>query len=223
MQCGFLGRSKSSAFFILLDGTARTFQKEGAQITAALGKLIGGGGDKVHCNDELVSFTHMLPDRQCTNSSIGIAKSSTLLTLSQRAIKVDAMRRRMKDPAPEGFVTRLRELMVERKISLNQLAQRAGISPAFLSRILNQERSLPSDKTITKLAEILRLEPSEQLLFRAGRIPEELKPTMSRPLTPILLRATGNLSETDMQEVLEVAQRLASKQRRKRKPDESGR
>jgi transcriptional regulator with XRE-family HTH domain len=129
----------------------------------------------------------------------------------------------MKDPAPEGFIAKLRELMVERKISLNQLAQRAGISPAFLSRILNQERSLPSDKTILKLAEILSLVPSEQLLFEAGRIPEELKPTMSRPETPILLRATGNLSETDMQKVLEMARSLASKQRRKRKSNESGR
>ena len=212
-----------SACVTLLNCTARTSQEEGAQTAAALGKLIRGGGDEVHFNGELVGFTHVLPDRQYTEPNTSIANVSTLLTLGQRAITVDAMRRRMKDPAPEGFVTRLRELMVERKISLNQLAQRAGISPAFLSRILNQERSLPSDKTITKLAEILRLEPSEQLLFRAGRIPEELKPTMSRPLTPILLRATGNLSETDMQEVLEVAQRLASKQRRKRKPDESGR
>jgi transcriptional regulator with XRE-family HTH domain len=218
-----LGRFKLAAFFILLDGTARTSQEEGAQITTALGKLVRGGGDEVHFNDELVSFTHVLPDRQYAEPNTGIAIVSTLLTLGQRAITVGAMRRRMKDPAPEGFVIRLRELMVERKISLNQLAQRAGISPAFLSRILNQERSLPSDKTITKLAEILRVEPSEQLLFRAGRIPEELKPTLSRPLTPILLRATGNLSETDMQEVLEVAQKLALKQRRKRKPNESGR
>jgi transcriptional regulator with XRE-family HTH domain len=117
----------------------------------------------------------------------------------------------------------VREGMEKRKISLNQLAKGGGISAAFLSRILNQERSLPSDKTILKLAEILDLEPAERLLIEAGRIPEELKPTLSRPLVPALLRAAGKLSETDMQELLKTASSIALKQDRKRKQNETGR
>lgn len=126
------------------------------------------------------------------------------------------MRRRTKHQAPDGFVTMLRQGMEKRKISLNQLAKRGGISAAFLSRILNQERSLPSDKTILKLAEILDLEPAERLLIEAGRIPEKLKPTLSRPLMPSLLRATGKLSETEIQELLKVAESIALKQDRKK-------
>ncbi len=117
----------------------------------------------------------------------------------------------------------LRELMAKRKISLNQLAERGGISPAFLSRILNRERSLPSDKTILRFAKILDLEPPERLLIEAGHIPEEFKPTLSRPQMPALLRATGDLTETDMQEVVKMVETLAFKQRRKRRQNESGR
>lgn len=111
----------------------------------------------------------------------------------------------------------LRELMAKRKISLNQLAERGGISPAFLSRILNRERSLPSDKTIWKLAEILDLEPPERLLIESGRIPEDLKSTLNRPLMPMLLRATGKLSETELQELVKTAEALALRQHLKRK------
>ncbi len=132
------------------------------------------------------------------------------------------MQRRMKRLAPEGFVTMVREAMAKRKISLNQLAKRGGISGAFLSRILSRERSLPSDKAILRIARILDVEP-ERLLIEAGRVSEELRSTLGRPLMPALLRATGELSETDMQNVINAAEAIALKQRNKRKENDSGR
>jgi transcriptional regulator with XRE-family HTH domain len=104
--------------------------------------------------------------------------------------------------------------MKERDISLNQLAAQAGVSPAFLSRILNRKRSLPSDKTILQLAQVLDVQPRERLLIEAGRIPEELRPTLNRPLVPELLRATGKLSETELQEVIKAAQSIALRKHR---------
>jgi transcriptional regulator with XRE-family HTH domain len=133
------------------------------------------------------------------------------------------MQRRMKRLAPEGFVTLVQEAMAKRKISLNQLAKRGGISAAFLSRILSRERSLPSDKAILRIARILDVTPAERLLIEAGRISEELRSTLSRPLVPALLRATGELSETEMQEVINAAEAIALKQRNKRKENDSGR
>ena len=127
------------------------------------------------------------------------------------------MRRRLRNPAPEGFIRLLREWMEKRAISLNQLAERSGVSPAFLSRILNRERGLPSDKTILRLAQELDLEPAERLLIEAGRIPEELKPVLAQPQVGALLRATGKLSETDLQELVKTAEALALKEHRKRK------
>jgi transcriptional regulator with XRE-family HTH domain len=107
--------------------------------------------------------------------------------------------------------------MEGRKISLNQLAERAHVSPAFLSRILNRQRGLPSDKAILRLAQVLDLEPPERALLAAGRIPEELRPMLSNPQIPMLLRVTGKLSAADLQAVLKTAQSLALKQHSKRK------
>ena len=127
------------------------------------------------------------------------------------------MRRAPKHPAPEGFINLLREGMETRKISLNQLAERAGFSAAFLSRILNKQRGLPSDKTILRLAQELDLEPRDRLLIEAGRIPEELKQPLNRPEIPALLRVTGKLSDTELQEVIRTARALALRQQRRRK------
>jgi len=96
-------------------------------------------------------------------------------------------------------------------------SERAGFSPAFLSRILNKQRGLPSDKTILRLAQELNLEPRERLLIEAGRIPEELKRPLNRPEIPALLRAAGNLSETDLKEVIKTAEALVLKRQRSRK------
>ncbi len=109
----------------------------------------------------------------------------------------------------------IREGMEKRRISLNQLAEKAGVSPAFLSRILNKERGLPSDKVILRFAEVLDLQPRERLLIEAGRIPEELKPALSQPRMPELLRAVGKLSETDQEEVMKTVKALVLKQHRR--------
>jgi transcriptional regulator with XRE-family HTH domain len=125
------------------------------------------------------------------------------------------MRRPPKLPAPAGFIKMLREGMERRKISLNQLAEKAGVSPAYLSRILNKERGLPSDKAILRLAEVLDLQPRERLLIEAGRVPANLKPLLSQLRVPALLRAVGKLSETEQEEVLKTVEALALKQHRR--------
>jgi transcriptional regulator with XRE-family HTH domain len=127
------------------------------------------------------------------------------------------MSQAIRDPAPEAFIKLFRNGMQDQRISLNQLAEQAAISPAFLSRILNRQRGLPADETILRLAHVLNLEPPERALLAAGRIPEDLKPMLSNPQIPLLLRATGKLSETDLQSVLTTAQSLALKHHRKRK------
>jgi len=96
------------------------------------------------------------------------------------------------------------------------LARLARISPASLSRILNRERGLPSDKVILRLSELLELQPPDTLLVEARRIPEDLKFILNKSQVRVLLRASGELSETDMQKVIEVAEKLARRQHRKR-------
>jgi hypothetical protein len=50
-----------------------------------------------------------------------------------------------------------------------------------------------------------------------------LKATLGRPQIPALLRATGTLSESDMQKLVRIAQSLADRQRRKRKQNDNER
>ena len=127
------------------------------------------------------------------------------------------MARRPKHAAPDGFVTVLRTGMERRRLSLNQLAERAGVSPAFLSRILNRQRGLPADPTILRLAHVLDIQPPERLLIEAGRIPAALQQALSQPQMPELLRAAGTLSETDRQQVLKTIQALAVRQHRRKR------
>lgn len=109
---------------------------------------------------------------------------------------------------PEGFIHLLREGMEKRGISLNQLAEQADMSPAFLSRIMNKQRGLPSDGAILRLAQVLDLQPNERLLIEAGRVPDGLMSVLSQPRVPELLRAAGKLSETEQQELLKMAKAL---------------
>lgn len=142
-----------------------------------------------------------------------IAYQSTL-TYRQRVDTLWAVRKKQKHLAPEGFILLLREGMEKRKISLNQLAEQAGISPAFLSRIMNKERSLPADKAILRLAQVLDLQPNERLLTEAGRIPEEYMSVLNQTGVPELLRAAGTLNDDDKRELLKMAKSLALKRRR---------
>ncbi len=126
------------------------------------------------------------------------------------------MPKRPKNVAPDGFIRALQTAMETQRLSLNQVAERAKLSPAFLSRILNRQRGLPAEKAILRLAQVLDIQPPELLLIEAGRIPEDLKPALSQPQMPELLRAAGELSETDQQKVLQAAQALVLKKHRRR-------
>ena len=108
--------------------------------------------------------------------------------------------------------------METRRISLNQLADKAGVSPAFLSRILNRQRGLPSDPTILRLAQLLDVQPPERLLIEAGRVPAAWQQALSQPQMPELLRAAGTLSESDRQDVIKSIKALAVKRHRRRRP-----
>jgi len=124
------------------------------------------------------------------------------------------VRKPPKRMVPEGFIRLLREGMDKREISLNQLAEKAGMSPAFLSRIMNKQRGLPSDEAILRLARTLDLQPNERLLIEAGRVPDGLMFVLSQPRVPELLRVAGKLSETEQQELLKTAKALALRRRR---------
>jgi transcriptional regulator with XRE-family HTH domain len=72
--------------------------------------------------------------------------------------------------APGRFIRLLQKAMEEHpeKLSLNQVARRADLSPAYLSFLLNGKRNVPSNDAIVRLAEVLNI-PIDELFNVAGK------------------------------------------------------
>lgn len=97
----------------------------------------------------------------------------------------------MSQEIQKEFGDYLRRLRKERNLSINELAEKSGISNAQISRLENGERGIPKPETIQKIAEALEV-PYEEMMVVAGyisadvylellktnkiNIPEELKP-----------------------------------------------
>jgi transcriptional regulator with XRE-family HTH domain len=168
----------------------------------------------VDFDSELGCLGHLLPIWQRMAKANTVVACPSTLTLGQWMDTIRLVRRSPRRMVPEGFIRLLREGMEKREISLNQLAERAGMSPAFLSRIMNRQRGLPSDEAILRLARVLDLQPAERLLIEAGHVPDGLMFVLSQPRVPELLRVAGKLSETEQQELLITAKALALRRRR---------
>lgn len=111
--------------------------------------------------------------------------------------------------APHGFRALVKRQMETVNLSLRTVASEAGISPAYLSRLLSGERGLPPDDTlILKLAEVLRIDPPERLLVEAKRVPDML--------LPALLSAHQAVSKAELKEAMKQLQAVILNQRKKR-------
>jgi transcriptional regulator with XRE-family HTH domain len=115
-----------------------------------------------------------------------------------------------------GFQKLVKGAMERQGISLREVARRSSVSPSFLSRILMGERGLPSNELILKIAAALDIQPSERLLIEAGRVPENLKASLAKPLAPALLRATGTLTNEEMQDLMKTITAIKLKHLRRR-------
>ena len=102
---------------------------------------------------------------------------------------------------PHGFRTLVKRQMETVNLSLRTVASEAGISPAYLSRLLSGERGLPPDDTL-----ILKL--AERLLVEAKRVPDLL--------LPALLSAHEAVSRADLKEAMKQLQAVILNQRKKR-------
>lgn len=107
------------------------------------------------------------------------------------------------------FTQSIKEAMTKKGIGLRELSRRSKIDASFLSKILNGERTPPSDLYIKRIAEELELDYFT-LLAKAGRVAEELRPYLSKPKMPEMLKTIGKLSDKDRQEILTKIERYLS-------------
>lgn len=101
-----------------------------------------------------------------------------------------------------SFGSTIRSSRKSQKISLRALAQKVGINFTYLSKIESGELAPPAEDKILSLARELSLDADE--LFRlANRVPSELTGAVLRPQMPRILRATKELSNEQVNEMLE--------------------
>jgi transcriptional regulator with XRE-family HTH domain len=83
------------------------------------------------------------------------------------------------DNKTKSLGVELRTLREQKNLSLRELARRAGISPAFLSKVERGEVTPPAEQKLRALAKALGCD-SQELLALSGRIPPQTLKTMQR-------------------------------------------
>jgi HTH-type transcriptional regulator, competence development regulator len=99
------------------------------------------------------------------------------------------------------FGAKLRAMREEKKLGLRELAGRAGISPAFLSKIEAGKEKAPAEPKVRALAKVLDFDP-DAMLAMAGRLPADVvKIIQQRPTEyTALLCGLRNLNSEQLQE-----------------------
>jgi transcriptional regulator with XRE-family HTH domain len=120
--------------------------------------------------------------------------------------------------APAPFIQLLKKAMAEHpeKLSLRQVAQRADLSPAYLSLLLNGERRAPSNDAITRLENVLKIPQGG--LNKAAQKPDNaaLEFFRKEEAGPIM-RTLAEVPNSKLGEVRKIIERFLSRQRSKSK------
>ena len=71
--------------------------------------------------------------------------------------------------APPEFIRLLEQGIRDSGLTKGEIAFKADISPAYLSRILHGVRGVPADSILVRLENVLAMDPPGQLFDAAGR------------------------------------------------------
>jgi transcriptional regulator with XRE-family HTH domain len=112
--------------------------------------------------------------------------------------------------APDRFIRLLDKAIEKQGLSLREVARRVDVSIAYVSRLLNKQRGLPADETITKFEKALEIEAG-RLFDAAGRHDSLASKVFKNEGARRFLRSLQNLSEDQRAEVLKEAAQLAKK------------
>jgi transcriptional regulator with XRE-family HTH domain len=136
--------------------------------------------------------------------------SHFLLTIREHLVNFPLMKAQKATAAPGRFIRTLKDAMHGQGLTLRQLADKAGVSPAYLSRLFNQERGLPGNETIAKFEEVLDIQPRGALFDAAGRHDGVAAKFVQITGARLLMRTLAPLTEAEMAKVQKVAQRFAN-------------
>ena len=87
-----------------------------------------------------------------------------------------------------GFGARLRELRIQARLTQRELAEKVNVDFSYLSKIENGALPPPSEKVISRLAEVLNAD-KDDLITLAGRIPSDIAQILQNREALKLLRS----------------------------------
>jgi transcriptional regulator with XRE-family HTH domain len=112
--------------------------------------------------------------------------------------------------APDRFVRLLKKALAGSGLSLRAAARKSGISPTYLSFLLNGERGVPANDIITRLERTLDI-PTGQLFDAAALADSTTKTFLKMEQARPLMRTLERMTDEDVSKVLAVAEKLAKK------------
>ena len=113
--------------------------------------------------------------------------------------------------APPEFIRLLEQGIRDSGLTKGEIAFKADISPAYLSRILHGVRGVPADSILVRLENVLAIDPPGQLFDAAGRHDAVVSRVLKKNKGRTLMRKLAMLPDDDIGTVLNVAEALARK------------
>ena len=104
--------------------------------------------------------------------------------------------------APDGFAAYLRGKRTQAGLSVPELARRAGVSVAYISRVEQGWRGTPSARVLQRLALALQI-PIAEILEAAGILPLGSDLSKKGVAAGILFRSAEGLTDAQIQDIVE--------------------
>jgi transcriptional regulator with XRE-family HTH domain len=133
------------------------------------------------------------------------------LTVSEYLFILTHMTEQQPTSARPDFIQRLEQAIRNSGLTKAEVAFKADISPAYLSRLLHGVRGEPADTIISRLEDVLDIQPRGQLFHAAGRLDTVVSRVLKKPNGPDLMRKLAPLTDDDMNTLLNVADALGRK------------
>jgi transcriptional regulator with XRE-family HTH domain len=136
---------------------------------------------------------------------------SFLLTLSKVLAKFKVMLKQQPTSAPPEFIRLLDQAIRNSGLTKAQVAFKADMSPAYLSRLLHGVRGVPADTILVRLEDVLDIQPRGQLFDAAKRHDTVVNKVLKKENGRVLMRSLVSLTDDQIAIILSVANAFTKK------------
>lgn len=103
--------------------------------------------------------------------------------------------------APPEFIRLLEQAIRDSGLTNAEVAFKADISPAYLSRLLHGVRGVPADTILSRLEDVLDIQPRGKLFHAAGRLDTVVGRLLEKPIGLDVMRKLARFDENELNTV----------------------